>query len=120
MLVDNNLLYRYQSALLKNESFLLIASMVFFFIYPKDIVLQFSKASTFLRDRNDPDGNFKRFNLSPKFLNKQKTIKSRRQRRFMERFHIRNKVRVVNNGIGCNNPKFQLPQLKETLVKKLK
>jgi len=138
VIVDNSVVNRFGSAILTNESFILLGSSVFFFIYPKEVVVMKAKQTTEFRDSNDPDGNFQRFGLSTKVLNKKRALKAKRQRKFLETFHLKsrssNYLGINSNKIGSkpgypglntgypskNILKNALPELKSTLIRKLK
>lgn len=68
----------------------MIGDEIFFFIYPKVDNMSKAKNSTELRDSNDLDGNFHRFNLSTKALNKKRSLKIKRQKKFLQKFYLKN------------------------------
>jgi len=111
----------YESVNLKNESFVTTSSITFFFIYPKDLIQIMARENTDLRDSNDPDGNYQRFNLSTKVLNKKRALKAKRHKRFLEKYYIKTK-NTCNNLNKGNGSKIatSLPNLRTHLTKKIK
>ena len=88
-----------------------------------------AKQTTELRNSNDPDGNFQRFGLSTKVLNKKKALKAKKQRKFLDSFHIKTNNYGSNNTTNLNNKKYTcfgsknktlLPELRESLIKTIK
>jgi len=121
--VDNLVINRFEGAMLSNQSFIMLGDLVFFFIYPKEVIMNKAKESTELCDSNDPECNFQRFGLTSKALNKKRVLKSKRQRKFLEKFHIRtrnkNEQFNLNNNFGSKSS-MVLPELKNCVMKKFK
>ncbi len=137
VLIDNLMLNRFETQNLNNESFILMSSLTFFFIYPKDFIVLKAKENTKIRDSNDPDGNFHRFGLSSKEVSKKRALRVKREKRFLEKFYLKNKSSkrefndIESGGIYYNslsgayasssyNSKNYLPQTKNELISKLK